>query len=119
MGSIMDNIIIAGDYKNKAIATTFKGEVYIVTGWKSRIYLDKETVENYEVQDTVEKSNTSGKIKRGLLGGIAFGGAGAIVGASTSKNRALTRVAVNFKDGKRSLLQMDKSTYDAFLGKLF
>ena len=120
MASITDNIVIAGDYKNKPVmASPIKGEAYLQIGITKKIPLNKTTVEKYEVQGGKEKANTAGAVGRGIVGGALFGGVGAIIGAATRKKKSLTRVAVDFKDGKHSLIQMNDDVLGKFQQGLF
>lgn len=115
-----DNIVAAGDYKNKPIMMSpLRGEVYIQVGITKKVPLNKETIKTYEIQSEKEKANVAGAVGRGLVGGALLGGAGAVVGAATRKKKSLTRIAVEFNDGTRSLIQMDDKIYAKFQEVMF
>lgn len=110
------NTVIAGDYKGKAVKTSF-GRIYIDTLLGKDI--SKKTVENYEVvgQET-QKSMGSG-IAKGIVGGALFGGVGAIAGAASGKSKIAYTVSIVFKDGKRALCELDEELYKRVLKALY
>lgn len=112
------NRVIAGDYVGKAVATTINGP-YIMTGFAKSYYLNKDTVESYElVTDEHRKSAASG-VARGLVGGALLGPVGMLAGGLSAKNKGIYQVAVQFKDGKKSLLEVDDKIYKAIVKGCF
>lgn len=118
------NKVIAGDYVKCNVELSW-GTVIIKKGF-SKIKLTKETVEEYEVADQDSaKSGKSGLI-RGLVGGAAgalvaapVAVVGAAAGLVSSKNKREFTIAVQFKDGKRSLIEVDDKIYKALMKNLF
>ena len=94
------NMVIAGDYMGKPI-TGIGGVV--------QIYVDRK---NY-----ILKSAASG-IARGAVGAALLGPVGLLAGLS-AKNKSTVTVAVRFKDGKNSLLEMDDKVYKNFVRAMF
>ena len=86
------NRVISGDYAGKQIVGGGIAQAGIVIGIVKKIFLNNTTVENYEV-----------------LGGLA--------GAISSKNDY--QVSVQFKDGKKSLLEVDENIYKAIVQGCF
>ena len=86
------NRVISGDYAGKQIVGGGIAQAGIVIGIVKKIFLNNTTVENYEV-----------------LGGLA--------GAISSKNGY--QVSVQFKDGKKSLLEVDENIYKAIVQGCF
>lgn len=90
---------------DKANRTTRKMEVdqnnglfYFDTGklfdtMKAQIIYTFDEIDNYELQNTAGETiiKSKGGLTRAAIGGVAFGGAGAIVGASTSKKKATVK----------------------------
>ena len=111
------NKVIAGDYEGKSVGEQF-GEIVIkdITGILKPI--NDATVENYElITDEVRKSGTSA-ILRGSLGAVVLGSVGILAGLS-AKNKGIYQVAVQFKDEKKSLLELDDKLYKLLVKKCF
>jgi len=112
------NAIIAGDYLGKQIIASF-GIVQIVTGFGKGEQLDKFSVEAYElITDEHRKSAASG-VGRGIVGGALLGPVGMLAGAMSAKNKGIYQIAVQFKDGKKSLLEVDDKIYKALIKACF
>lgn len=110
------NKVIAGDYANKKIIESF-GNLKISSLTEERI-IDKTTVETYEViTDEIRKSGTSA-ILRGGLGAAVFGPAGLLAGV-TAKNKGIYQIAIQFRDGKKSLIEIDEKLYKLLIKKCF
>lgn len=52
---------------------------------------------------------------RGLVGGALLGPIGLLAGGMSAKSKGVYQVAVVFKDGKRSLLELDDKRYKALM----
>lgn len=113
------NKVIAGDYEGKPV-TGSGGAVSIAMGLlKKDLCLNKETVEAYElITDEHRKSAKSG-VARGIVGGALLGGVGMLAGGLSAKSKGIYQVAVQFKDGKRSLLEVDDKLYKLIVKKCF
>ena len=110
------NKVIAGDYENKKVQESF-GTLKIASLTGERV-IDKTTVEAYEViTDEMRKSGTSA-ILRGGLGSLVLGPVGLLAGL-TAKNKRTYQVAVQFRDGKKSLLELDEKLYKVLVKKCF
>lgn len=111
------NRVIAGDYEGYVIMASGNrvcmGKGFRVTD------IDKNTVESYElITDEHRKSAASG-IGRGIVGGVLLGPVGMIGGALSAKNKGTYQMALMFKDGQRSLIEVDDKIYKALIKKLF
>lgn len=110
------NKVIAGDYENKKVTESF-GKLIISSLIDERV-IDNTTVESYElITDEIRKSGTS-VILRGGLGATVFGPVGVLAGI-TAKNKGIYQVAVQFRDGKKSLLEIDEKLYKLLIKKCF
>lgn len=90
------NRVIAGDYEKKKVAlkSTLSGKKAVIkAGYFKVIYLDKKTVASYEVKD--ESS------------------------ALTAKNWGRHILAIQFKDGRKSLIEVNDKIYRAIMTKVF
>ena len=86
------NVITAGDYKGYIDFKNAKKGLYIygAFGLGKKTFINKDTVDHYEVIG--EETNTSfgSSVTRGILGAAAFGAVGAIAGASSAKKKGIT-----------------------------
>lgn len=113
------NKVISGDYIGKQVLGGGVAQAGISIGFVKQLYLNKTTVESYEViTDEQRKSMTSGVI-RGAVGGALLGGVGAIAGAASAKNKGVYTISIQFKDGKRSLIEVDDKIYKAIIQNCF
>lgn len=112
------NTVIAGDYLGKQIIGTF-GTVQIVTGFGRGTTINKTTVDSYElITDEHQKSATSG-VARGIVGGALLGSVGMLAGGLSAKTNGIYQVAIQFKDGKRSLVEVDDKIYKTIIQSCF
>nr|DAE03069.1 MAG TPA: hypothetical protein [Siphoviridae sp. ct2QJ10] len=113
------NMVIAGDYLNQPVSSLF-GIVSIDRGFgKEHTAINKETVENYElITDEHRKSAKSG-VARGLVGGALLGPVGMLAGGLSAKSKGIFIVAIAFKDGRRSLIEVDNKIYKAIVTSCF
>ena len=113
------NVVVAGDYKGKIICNNTAG-VYIpinFTGSK-KVMLNKDEIETYEViTEDIRKSASSGVI-RGAVGATLLEPVGLLAGLS-AKNKGEYTIAIKFKDGKNSLIEIDEKIYKAFVKACF
>lgn len=113
-----ENRVIAGDYEGKGIGATSEG-AYVITGFLKTFDLNKDTVESYElITDEHRKSAASGAI-RGLVGGALLGTAGMLAGGLSATENGIYQMVICFKDGKRSLIEVDDKIYKAIVKKCF
>lgn len=111
------NKVIAGDYKGKQISVTF-GTVTLITGFLKTITLDKNTVEEYEVMNETHSKSATSAVGRGLVGGFLLGPVGLLAGLS-AKSKGVHIVAIQFKDGMKSMIEMDEKIYKALIANCF
>ena len=121
--------------------------VYWIYNEQKEVQINRETIEKYEVIDTIETttahttSSSKGTSRKGtkslagraIVGGVLFGPVGAVVGAATAKNKNKSttqgttvetstrefKVSVTFKDGSQVLLHLDEVGYDNLLVAVF
>ena len=112
------NKVIAGSYLGRDIFQVF-GVPHLSLSLTKSIELTKANVQSYEVMDESHSKSTSSTIGRGLVGGLLLGPVGMLGGALTSKSKGIYVLALEFKDGSRSLLEVDDKIYRAIMTKLF
>ena len=73
---------------------------------------------HYEIVNEESRKSASSAVGRGLVGGLLLGSVGLLAGLS-AKNKGIHTLAIQFKDGKKSLVEMDDKIYKELLKKLF
>lgn len=111
------NKVIAGDYAGSPVATVF-GQAYISLGWKNEKYLSKAYVENYEVITEESRKSAKSAVGRAFVGSVLLGGVGLLAGLS-AKSKGTYTIAIQFKDGKQSLIEVDDKIYKAIVNGCF
>ena len=112
------NKVIAGDYNGCVVGQSL-GLPYIGVGIIKTLSLDKKSVESYElITDEHRKSAASG-VARGLVGGALLGPVGMMAGGISAKSKGIYQVAIQFKDGKKSLIECDDKIYKAIVKSCF
>lgn len=112
------NKVIAGDYSGYKISS--KGSsVYVDLAYNDMVlFLNKNRVESYElITEEKMKSGTSA-ILRGMAGVALLGGVGILAGLS-AKNKGIYTIAIQWKDGKKSLIEIDDKLYKKFVSDMF
>jgi len=112
------NKVIAGDYVGNIVGQAL-GQPYISTGFAKSVQINRTTVESYElITDEHRKSAKSG-VARGLVGGALLGPVGMLAGGMSAKSKGIYQVAIQFKDDKRSLIEVDDKIYKAIVKSCF
>ena len=114
------NKVIAGDYE-KSPVTISLGTPIIKTGFLNgykHITINRTTVETYEVVDESSRKSAASAVGRAAVGGFLLGPVG-LAAALSAKSKGIHTVAIQFKDGHRSLLEVDDKIYKAIMTKVF
>lgn len=116
------NLVIAGEYEGKGLAV-LNNETCIVIAINfiksQKIKLNKTTVESYEVITDEHRKSASSGVARGLVGGALLGPVGLLAGGLSAKNKGTYTLAIRFKDGKSSLLEVDDKIYKNIIRNCF
>jgi len=83
-----------------------------------KIPIDKTTVDSYEVIGEESSTSASSAVARGALGAALLGPIG-IAAALSAKKKGVYTLAIQFKDGKKSLLEVDDAAYKMLVKVLF
>lgn len=111
------NVILEGAYKGKMVMNP-TGKPYIPVSFGKKLYLNKDTVEAYEViTDEAQKSAASG-VARGLVGGALLGPVGMLAGSASAKSKKTYTIILQFKTGEKSLVEVNHVTYKDIVGKM-
>lgn len=103
------NTVIAGDYKDCHVREMI-GSIEIVTNsWSSEVVkkINKDTVESFEVLSEERKRSAGNVAARGLVGAALLGPVGLAAGVLSSRKKGTHQIAIQFKDGKKSLVEVD------------
>ena len=108
------NYVLEGSSKDKEIFKFYKNEYLSIVGvgWD----FTKKNIESYTVIDETNKEQYS--FWKGALGVALFGGAGAIAGVN-GKTRKEYLIAIEWKDGEKSLILIDDEYYKVFVKSMF
>ena len=116
------NKVISGKYEGKMVlepSWPYKHPYIFVGFTKNAFELNSKTVESYElVTDEHSKSAASG-IGRGLIGGALLGPVGLLAGVLSAESRSTYIVAIQYKNGEKSLLEIDHKVYSALVKSCF
>lgn len=111
----MSSRIVSGDYEKKAVGV-YNGIPQILIGFnpKNNIMISRNTIERYEIVDGGEKKRAG----RAVAGALLAGPLGLAAGALSAKTKGIL-MAIEFKDGKKSLIECDKKVHDAIIKTCF
>ena len=109
------NQVIEGKFKGQYLIKDVNNIVSISYGFFKSYQITKENVEKIELL-TAEKSKDIGRsVARGLVGGILLGPVGLVAGALVGKDSNINRFEITYKDGEKSLVEVDKKLGDCIL----
>ena len=109
----MNNYVMEGKYKNLKI--DFGNSIWIKDNQYSRI-MNKLSISTYTVIDETNKDQYS--FWKGALGVALFGRLGAIAGVNGKKKKEYL-IAIEWKDGEKSLISLDDEYYKVFVKSNF
>ena len=112
------NRVLAGDYVGSLVSQAL-GQPYIGIGIGKSVYINRSTVESYEVITDEHRKSAASGIARGLVAGALLGSVGLLAGGLSAKTKGIYQIAVQFKDGKRSLIEVDDKVYKAIIKSCF
>lgn len=111
------NKVIAGEYEGSPVMGFVTPGIY-PNPKLPPIELTKEFITNYEVVTEEHRKSAASGITRGLVGGVLLGPVGLLAGLS-AKNKGTHVIAIEFKDGNKSIVEIDEKIYKAFIQKMF
>lgn len=106
------NKVIAGDYIGAPVTETL-GTVTV-----GNITFSKHTAASYEVVTEEQRKSAVSGVVRGLVGRAVLGPVGLLAGLS-AKNVGTYTIAVNWKSGKKSLIEVNDKIYKLILKEMF
>lgn len=117
------NKVIAGDYPKWLVLSMF-GTISINAPYGMKEYdvktipINKDTVTNYEIVEEESHKSATSAVGRGLVGAAVLGPVGLLAGLS-AKSKGIHTIALQFKDGKKSLIEVDDKIYKSIIKVLF
>ena len=100
--------VIAGDYNGEAVRSVL-GEVSIPSSSGRPLFLSVDTVESYEMILGEHLESEAPGINSQLMGGaLPDNVAQRLAEVMAAKNKRIQYIALQFKDGKKSLLEVDR-----------
>lgn len=114
--------VIAGDYMGHGVIVDgVELAIVIKQTFTSceKLTLNKSTVLEYEVLDQKTRKSASSAVGRAFVGSVVLGPAGLFAGLSAKSKNAGAQVAVQFRNGKKSLLELNQKDYNRLIKTLF
>lgn len=105
----MNNYVMEGKYKDKKIRGN---HIDIMPPYP----LSKYSISSYTVIDETNKDQYS--VWKGALGVALLGGFGAVAGIGGKKKKEYL-IAIEWKDGEKSLICLDDEAYKTFVRSMF
>jgi hypothetical protein len=107
------NKVLKGKFINCRVYSN--GDCLVCEGGKP---IRKHYAESYEVITEENMKSGSSAILRGAAGAALLGGIGILAGL-TAKNKGIYLVAIFWKDGERSLIEIDEKLYKVLVKSMF
>ena len=103
------NTVIAGDYKDCRLREFLDSIEIVTNAWHTEVMtkINKDTVESYEEISEERKRSAGNVAARGLVGAALLGPVGLAAGVLSSRKKGTHQIAIQFKDGKKSLIEVD------------
>lgn len=108
----MSNTVIKGDYQGYIVINNGIN-IGLKKMFKDMVIVDKNTVETYEVLTEEAKTSASSAVLRGGAGAVLLGPIG-LAAAFTARKKGIYTVYIEFKDGKKSVVELKEKEYKTF-----
>lgn len=113
------NAVISGAYRGGKLKKNLNRILVSIPMQFGFAEISSKTVEGIEIIDSSSKKSTGSIIKRGIVGAVIAGPAGAVIGGVTGKTKDVYHVLIHFKDGQQSLVELDNEMYNNLLKVVF
>jgi len=111
------NMVIKGDYEGCTVAKSLLGP-FINIGFFKTLEINKTTIEEYEILNEEKSKSATSAIGRAAVGSLLLGPIGLAAGLS-AKSKGIYHIALQFNDGKKSLLEVDDKIYKSIIEAVF
>lgn len=117
------NKVIAGEYEGHSITRRFLDRYIVVAKVETAfsifdLDLSKCNIKSYEIITEEKVKSGSSAIMRGALGAAVLGPVGVLAGL-TAKNKEIHTIAIEWKNGKKSLIEINDDYYKQLIKDLF
>lgn len=114
------NKVIAGDYKDCIVGVNLN-IIDPKQGFlgKTVACINKDTIASYEILSEESKRSAGNVAIRGLVGSALLGPVGLAAGVLSSKKKGIHQIAIQFNDGKKSLIEVDDKISKMIMTNLF
>jgi hypothetical protein len=109
--------VIKGDYQNCLVSFAF-GNISFIQGFSTKVHLSKQNISSYEVVDEKSQKSATSAVGRAAVGALLLGPIGLLAGV-TAKSKGAYLIAIQFVDGKKSLIEVNEKIYKAFITMMF
>lgn len=109
------NKVIEGKFKNEPIMIGVNDTVEIVYGFLKIYKLNEENINKIELLNTEQSKDIGSSVARGLVGGLLLGPVGLVAGAMVGKQSNINMFNIYYKNGEKSLIEVDKKISDCLL----
>lgn len=110
------NKVIDGEFKDRLIFYDGNGAHIDLResnfGKLKSLYLNQNTVARYELVDQSSDVSMASALTRSAVGKAIAGDAGGLAGAVTAKVKGIHVVLITYKNGKKSLIEIDDTRYE-------
>lgn len=115
------NTVQAGDFKQKYVGFKNKKKGMFLFGsfGAGKVWINKDTVDYYEVIGEEQGRSFGSGVARGIAGAALFGGVGALAGAMSGKKKGTRLVSIVFKDKKKCLVELDDFMFKNLIAILY
>ena len=116
----MKNIVIKGDYKNYYLSMHKDIDKLILEGINDNIEISKNIICDYNIKYIDFKRDIIDIVVRIIIGVFLIGPMGVLSGFIANKNFISYRlISIEFKNGNKSLVEIDNRTFKYFVQKVY
>lgn len=117
---MINNVVIQGDYNNYAVSISKETSGLFLEGANDSIEFSKDIINSYEVISTEYKKNIIDILVRIIIGSYLLGPIGLLCGFTASNTSVYCNIiAIEFTNGKKSLIKLDKKRFKTLINILF
>ena len=111
------NKVVKGDYLGCSVFSSF-GTITFDQAFKIKLTLCKNIIVSYEVMDEKSTKSATSAVGRAAVGALFLGPIGLLAGV-TAKSKGTYLIAIEFKDGKKSLIEVNDKIHKEFIKLMF
>ncbi len=101
--------VIAGDYKNYDVVA-YGGKCFFMH-WLKKVNVNKAVISRYELVSDIDRHPFWSTLVKGAISRAVFGTLGAASAISSSMNKKAHIISIEFKNGRRSLIEVPDVDY--------